>query len=72
VSVVHINLVSAENRADLSQDGGPCHLYAVDFQNRIYVVGVDVVLFDDTSELGKERPKPADIGAIRSDLRMVR
>jgi hypothetical protein len=48
MSYVDIYLVGTKYSPNLTQDGGACHLYAVGLQNRIYIVGVDGVVIDNT------------------------
>lgn len=69
MSYIDIYLVCTEDTSDFTQDGCACHLYAVGFQNRVDVVRVDCIMFDDTVVSSiSELPNTTEIGSIGGQL----
>jgi hypothetical protein len=62
---IHLDIVRAEHSTHLLQDRSPCHLHSVRLQDRVNVVGIDVVIFQDTLLRSRRKvPQPMEIGAI--------
>jgi hypothetical protein len=72
VASIDLNVVRPKNTTHLVQDGSASHFHSVSLQNRVDVVGVDVIVLKNALiRAGSELPQSVEIGPVCGKLRQM-
>jgi len=72
VAAINLDLVHSKDPTHFLENSFPGHLHPIGLQDGVYVIGVNIIIFNDAFvRVGSEFPYAAEVGAVGCELQAL-